>query len=250
MNPLKKSVNRVLASAGYELVPNWMADQVPLRDHLRRIFARYDVTCVIDVGANIGQYGSFLRKRVGYTGEIVSFEPVSATFEKLAAATRGDPKWQPHQLALGAERTSMSINVTSGSVHSSFLRPDEAAVERTGLENQRLNSRVVRTEQVEVRTLDDVVGGIDSKSIYLKMDTQGYDRQVLEGARHCVDRLAGLQTEAAMQTLYVGATGYQEMTAFVTSLGFRLSGFFPVNHDADLGLIECDMVFVRPRKPG
>jgi FkbM family methyltransferase len=246
MKTLKQSMGKMLASIGYELVPHRMAAAIPLRDHLRRLFAHYDVACVVDVGANAGQYGTFLRERVGYTGEIVSFEPVAATFERLASTIRHDRKWRAYKTALGAERTAMPINVTSGSGHSSFLRPDQAAVERTRLESQVRKSRVVRTEQVEVDTLDNVLGGIDAKNIYLKMDTQGYDRRVLEGGRHCVDRFVGLQTEAAMQKLYLEATGYREMTEFVTSLGFRLSGFFPVNHDTDLGLIECDVVFVRP----
>jgi FkbM family methyltransferase len=246
MKILKTIAKRKLASAGYELVPNWMSDQVPLRDHLRKLFAHYKVTCVLDVGANIGQYANFLRQRVGYAGDIVSFEPVQESYAALLAASKGDPKWRSHRLALGAERATLSINVTRGSVHSSFYEPDQAAVKHTGLDNQIENSRVLRTEQVEVETLDNFLGSIESRSIYLKMDTQGYDRQVLEGARNSTDRFAGVQTEAAIQKLYLGAPGYQEMTQFVTSFGFQLSGFFPVNHDAALRLIECDMVFVRP----
>lgn len=245
MKILKNALKRGIASLGYELVPEWMAGAVPLRNHLRNVFALYDVKSVIDVGANVGQYGAFLRDMVGYTGEIVSFEPVSALFARLRARAERDANWRVHNRALGTERTTMSINIMSGSGHNSFLKPDPAAIAQTGLEYQKENTQIVQTEQVEVDTLDNFLAETDLRNIYLKMDTQGYDRQVLGGGLQSLDKLVGLQTEAAMQKLYLGSTGYQQMTEFVISLGFHLSGFFPVNHDVHLRLIECDMVFVK-----
>ena len=45
-------------------------------EHLKRVLERFSVDCVFDVGANDGQYATQLRKKVGYKGLIISFEPI------------------------------------------------------------------------------------------------------------------------------------------------------------------------------
>ena len=50
--------------------------------HLKRFFAHFDIDCVFDVGANVGQYATALRDRVGFRGQIISFEPNPATAAK------------------------------------------------------------------------------------------------------------------------------------------------------------------------
>src|SRR5882672_4717902 len=71
-----------------------------LGTHLAAIFDRLKIDCVLDVGAHVGQYGRFLRN-IGYTGHIVSFEPVRANFARLERRSERDAKWTIHRLALG-----------------------------------------------------------------------------------------------------------------------------------------------------
>ncbi|HSC47142.1 MAG TPA: FkbM family methyltransferase, partial [Gammaproteobacteria bacterium] len=63
---------------GWELL-HIRKDQPSLGSHLCQLFAKLDIDCVLDVGANQGQYGAMLRK-AGYRGRIVSFEPVAKTY--------------------------------------------------------------------------------------------------------------------------------------------------------------------------
>jgi hypothetical protein len=67
-----------------------------LQDQIRQM----NVTHVIDVGANRGQYGRLLR-RLGFQGRIISFEPVHRSFEELSEGARLDGNWEAHRLALG-----------------------------------------------------------------------------------------------------------------------------------------------------
>ena len=78
MNPLRS----VCQALGYELIKERKSPS--LRSHLRNVFDRYRIDVVLDVGANLGQFGTMIRK-AGYRGHIYSFEPVTASFERLSS---------------------------------------------------------------------------------------------------------------------------------------------------------------------
>src|ERR1700722_16419636 len=117
-----------------------------LADHLGRLFRQFDVDCVLDVGANRGQYRNFLRDTVGYEGRVVSFEPVSRNVQIMQSAAARDPGWIVHGFALGAQNGHLDINVMKSDDLSSFLAPDTSLVDRF----QDLNV-VDHTERVEVK---------------------------------------------------------------------------------------------------
>lgn len=81
-------------------------------------------------------------------------------------------------------------------------------------------------------------------NIYLKIDTQGYDREVLKGASDSLDRISAIQTEMSVTAIYDGMPGYIEMLNFLGNKNFVPSGFFPVNPKPALQLIEFDCCLV------
>jgi FkbM family methyltransferase len=211
--------------------------------HLARLFDRLSINFVLDVGARIGDYGLWLRRN-GFDGHIASFEPVSESWALLQARSRRDPRWSAHQIALGAETGSAEINVTGLTYFSSFLSPNEYSAIEFGA-----SSAVRRTEQATVRRLDEVLGGIVADvadpRIYLKMDTQGWDLEVLKGAKGCLDHVVALQSEVSMHPIYEGMPHFNESIDRLQELGFGLSGLFPVNLDTNLEVVEFDCVAVK-----
>jgi FkbM family methyltransferase len=198
---------------------------------------------VLDVGAHTGEYGDFLRD-IGYDGWIVSFEPVEDNFETLRRRTAEDSKWSAYQFALGAEEKSMAMNVTRSRVFSSFHEPnafckgqfqERGAVERRELVTMRRLDRV----------FDEVLPPIADPRVYLKMDTQGWDLQVLEGATGMLDRVAGLQSEVSVQKIYSGMPGYLDSLAVMERLGFELVELVPVSRKDNLAVIEFDALMIR-----
>src|SRR5690242_8065586 len=83
-----------------------------------RLLATHGIDVVLDVGANIGQYGEELR-RLGYRGRIVSFEPMSAAFAELQARAQADGRWQVIHAGLGAQAGTARINLAGNSASSS-----------------------------------------------------------------------------------------------------------------------------------
>ena len=149
---VKDSVLKVSRSFGYDIVPLREMKERDFALHLRELLARLEVDCVLDVGANAGQYRDFLRERVQYAGTIVSFEPLSRHVEALRERSRGDSNWHIEGYALGSSEGSMQINVMVSDQFSSFLEPDHDRVsDYAGL------NVADHTETVAVRTLDGVL---------------------------------------------------------------------------------------------
>jgi FkbM family methyltransferase len=135
------------------------------------------IDLVLDVGANTGQFGQSLRHR-GYAGRIISFEPVKEAFRELESAARGDDLWTTANLALGPSSGVMAINVSKNSQFSSFNDLRETA---TSFDP---NAEFKASESVVVKTLDEAAPPRDlGSNVLLKIETQGYERPVLEGAK-------------------------------------------------------------------
>lgn len=240
----KSVIHNAIRRCGFDIVRCPFPDWLPLREHLRDIFSRLAINCVLDVGANFGQYGSFLR-RCGYEGWIISFEPIADNFEKLSRQIATDSRWRAYQYALGDEEQSLPINVTQVSLFSSFLKPNAYCSERFGDEG-----RIQRTEHVTVKRLDsvllDLISEIPDPRVYLKVDAQGYDLNVIKGLGTQVALIRALQTELSVQSIYSGVTGYLTSLQTLSELGFEPTGFFPVNRDQDhVRVIEFDCIMTR-----
>jgi FkbM family methyltransferase len=204
------------------------------------MLAKHDVDLVIDVGAADGGYGRSLRT-FGYTGQIVSFEPLSASFESLSAAIRDDPTWTAHHLALGTEPGQATINIASNSASSSF---------RPMLDSHRAAAPAVdyvAQEAVTVSRLDDVDDEhlTSARHPFLKVDTQGFEREVLAGGTTVVGRCVGLQLELSFIPLYDGGMLVDEAVAWAYEQGFHLVNI-EQGYSAPTGeILQVDGVFFR-----
>jgi FkbM family methyltransferase len=206
------------------------------------VLTKLSIDCVFDVGANRGQYGNDLRD-IGYKGWIVSFEPVRSTFEDLSRVAARRPPWKVFQYALGAENGQAEINVVESDILASFLAP-------LGPTKTHPTNRVTGRETVQVRRLDsildDCMKGITSRHLYLKLDTQGFDLEVLRGAGGILASFLGAQTEISFVPIYHGMPRYNESLRHFEARGFNVVDFMPVSRAVDdLLMIEMDCILAR-----
>jgi FkbM family methyltransferase len=214
-----------------------------LSNYLSGLFPRLGVNCVLDVGAHFGEYGRFLRN-IGYTGLIISVEPVEASWERLSRDAEGDRSWLVHHMALGSVEGYAELNLTAGSDFASFLGPNEyARSEFPG------SSRIVGQEMASVKRLDRVftqwTRGLTNPRVYLKLDTQGYDLEVLKGAEGCIDRIVALQSEVSVKPIYQSQPSLADALAHIERLGFEVGGLYPVTRDGEGRVVEFDCVALR-----
>ena len=218
-----------------------------LGKHLTNVLAAKQIDCVIDVGANTGQYGKFLRG-LGYKGRIVSFEPVKSVFDGLQKHCSKDPLWTCHNLALGNRTEERMLNVYSSTVFSSLH-----AANAYSKEIWRSLEDVV-PERVQVVRLDEVFNGmvaqLGSRRPFLKLDTQGHDQQVFDGAAGCLDHIQALQSELSLIPIYENTPPAHEVLKGFNDAGFFVSGMYPINREDSMAVIEYDCVFVRRSQIG
>lgn len=240
--------DKVVSRFGCRLIPEWRLPSLQQSDHLGQLFQLLGIDCVLDVGANIGQYCEFLRLNVGYTGSIISFEPVNEMFDRLRRECVADPLWSVHRIGLGETDTTERINVLKERTLSSLLLPNQENLRKMGYTKYLRETEIERTEQISVRRLDaihrDIVPAAGSR-VFLKSDTQGNDMAVIRGASGCLDRILGLQIELPVREVYSGSAHYLESVAQLTQLGYAVTGFFPVQRDSTLRIINVDCVMVR-----
>lgn len=201
------------------------------------------IDCVLDVGACTGEYASFLLSE-GFTGRVISFEPIEAVHRVLCQRAATNPRWVvAPRCALGAESGEAVLHVSQNLASSSLL---EMHAQHTVVEP---NSTPLREERVVLRRLDEVAPPLlgDSSRLFLKIDVQGFEPQVLEGAAALMPRIHGLQIEMSLVELYRGQLLFPDLMQRVLGLGFVLWGFDTVFVDEQTGrTLQVDGVFFRP----
>ncbi len=221
--------------------------QVALREQLMWVITSGGVDCVVDAGANVGQFAKALR-RAGYSGRIVSFEPVRSAYDALAAAARNDDAWWVRHAGLGSEETTATIHTMDGTMSSLLTASAFGRAWSSKL-------RGMSSEQITLQRLDrlmpELLEGLDEGRVLLKMDTQGYDLEVFAGASGALDRVVAIQSEVACVPIYDGMPQLLEQWRVYEEAGFESAGVFPVSFDSDtVRAIEYDVVMVRAHEMG
>lgn len=242
-----------MTSGGFEAAIRRAANRLGLDVHrhrpetttswqLARMLAAHRVDTVVDVGANVGQFALALRD-AGFRGHIISFEPLPSAHDRLREASRHDPFWNvAPAMALGEQDGEVDLNVAGNSVSSSVLEMLDAHALAAP------ESRYASTVRVPLRRLDDAAGDYlrPDATIFLKVDTQGYEDQVLSGAPRLLGRAVGVQLELSLVPLYAGQRLYDEMLARMSERGLNLwsvaSGFVDPRSGR---MLQVDATFFR-----
>jgi FkbM family methyltransferase len=203
---------------------------------------KFDIDLVLDVGANKGQFASELRQ-CGYAGRIVSFEPLSQAHAELLKFSAVVPLWDAYpRCALGDHNGEVEINIAGNSESSSILPMLES--HRSAAPESAYQGK----EVVQIKTLDAVAGKYlkDACVTFLKIDTQGFEWQVLDGARDTLPHIKGILVELSLVPLYEGQHLWREVIDRLEAEGFTLWSFKPVFSDQVVGrTLQIDGVFFR-----
>ena len=196
------------------------------------------ILAVIDVGANVGQFGIDIR-RYGFQGQILSFEPVKETFEVLTETIEKYQPWKAIRLGLGAAESEKIINVSGNAGLSSSL----LEMGSVHLENFP-DSVTVSNQKVTISTLDNQLEalGLDPRTIMLKLDVQGYEAEVLRGAEKSLAKIPLCYLEVSLVPLYKGETTFLPILNLLAEAGHDVIDVFRSLKANDGKLLQIDIL--------
>lgn len=212
-----------------------------LKDARKMLLLQKKIDLALDIGGYVGGHAIELRQD-GYSGTIVSFEPVLEAFLQMREQSDKDPLWESFQLALGSKGGTTNINVGNKTYTSSVLTYGLAYKELdTRLKSEPQDAQMVRLDSwVETSPWSE-------NRIFIKLDVQGYEKECLEGAKGILSKVEIIQCELSFVELYTGSWMFREALDWFERNGFNLyqieRGFQDIQQAR---LLQVDGLFVRP----
>jgi FkbM family methyltransferase len=201
---------------------------------------------VLDVGANSGQFAR--KARVVFPNSaLYSFEPLPVPFAALDrwAKSNGTTAFQ---YAVGA--VDGRIEMCVHNEHS----PSSSVLQTTAIKGRLYpQTQAQSVIQVEQRRLDGLLAATFphlEDEVLLKLDVQGYEDRVLDGAGELLKRVAACIIEANVEQLYVGQAPFHGLVARLAAAGLFYSGNLEQTCAPDGRLLFLDALFLRQTRQG
>jgi FkbM family methyltransferase len=208
---------------------------------LPKLLRHHGIKTVLDVGANNGGFASDLICG-GFSDRILSFEPLPEAWEKLRDRAAFHTNWDvASPMAISNQTGEATFYEAGNSVSSSLLMMTDVHV------NAAPVSSTVRSIQVKTNRLDDINLASNDGPYYLKIDVQGAERMVLEGAARVLSTcIIGVQLEMSLATLYGGQSDANELDALLRSYGFECWDILPGFRDPNtFRMLQYDGIYFR-----
>ena len=195
----------------------------PLYD-ICRILKGFTPDVIVDVGANVGQTTAYFVERFP-KALIHCLEPVSTNFDKLCRNAAAWKNVKCHQIALGASKSTVTLEIDPDA------SPRMISLAYAG---KPLKAGNTRQEKVQVQTLTAFCSDIDIDHIgYLKIDTEGYDLEVLRGGQQLLAAKAVdlIEIEAGMNPLNSYHVDMVEIKQYLEKENYFLFGIYEQVHE-------------------
>lgn len=252
---IKRRTLEFVARRGYDIekqatgFPYRFLKRIPLGqdalDDVKRIHGG-DIRCVFDVGAHVGQSAATFCD-VFPQGTVYSFEPDPASYRALQAFAASCPRVVPVNAAVG-DRDGEAVFFRNRFDQTNSLLRAKAGVGRFLAATDGLDPS--GEAQVRVLTLDrfcaeHAIEGID----FLKLDTQGYELRVLDGARGLLERQAVplIHLEVGFVPLYEHQPLFPEVYQYMYDRDYRLVWLYDSSFHTHLYTIGANALFVHRR---
>ena len=212
---VKNKIKLVLRRFGIDISRYNLNENFDFR--LNHFLKLNNIECIIDIGANVGQYAEYLRQ-IGFKKDIISFEPLNDAYEILKSKTKKDSRWEAYNFGIGDNEQSSKINVSKNSYSSSILDMSSSHLDSAP------DSIYVSNQKITIKRLDrlEFLEKLKDKNLFLKIDTQGYEEQVINGSTNIINRVKGIQIEMSLKELYKDQILFEELYKKIVNLNFDL----------------------------
>lgn len=194
---------------------------------------------LLDIGGNEGQFAKGICLSLPNC-TVHSFEPLRQPYFELQKLAKYHLNLKCHNIALGDVNGSSTIHTGGYTASSSLLKPTQHLV------NSLPQVVPNQSENIKVMRLDDWIGKVSIElPLFIKLDVQGYELQVIRGGCETIRRASGVLMELSFVELYEGQPLIRDVIETMHSMGFRLADIYEVSRDPSSGLgFQCDGLFL------
>jgi len=194
---------------------------------------------VLDVGANDGQWICDVRRR-GYRGLAICIEPLKKNYRKLKSSKLENTKFI--NCAIGNLNGYVKINNASNSgLSSSILEFNDYYTIAAP------HIKFIGVEKVKIQKLSNILKTLKSNKIFVKIDTQGYEMEVLKSiSKIHFNKIYAFEIETSLVNSYVNSTLIEDVIKFLRNRGYK-----PLRIEHGFGMpnfgqqLEVDILFLK-----
>ena len=181
---------------------------------------------VLDVGANVGAHTLHLARLVGEKGRVIAFEPTDFAVAKLRANLKSNPALEPrvqvHQVFLAEDGKDALVPAIASSWPVDGTTPDDAL----------MCSRSMTLDGASARSLDSILAAAGDPVVGLmKMDVDGFELEVLKGARRLLERSRPTIVMELAPYVFHPAQKFDDLVALLVAHGYE---FHPLDSSRQL----------------
>ena len=205
----------------------------PSYDHLKIIKKFTLINTFIDVGANKGQF-SLLVNSLFPKKNILAFEPIKSEYLIYKKIFKNIKNVKCFNAGLGNKIKTKQLYLTKSKDSSSFFKPSKIQ------NNLFRNTNVVSTQTVKIKKLSSFLPRL-KKPIFLKIDVQGYELEVLKGAN--LNQIQYIYLEGSYLKLYENQPLIKDIVKYLSKKNFKLIGEYNLVKKNDKK-IQADFLFI------
>ena len=243
---MRHYIQRLLKKYGFLLKRRTLGELDEI-DQFVGLLNTLDVDLILDVGANSGQFAQKLIEE-GVKRQLLSVEPQASLQSALVHKAKRHTNWDiAPPVALGANEETGIINISNNSYSSSLLPMNKAHLDAAP------DSRVINSQKVQIMTAKELIKKTyfdkQLNSIALKIDTQGYELNIITGCSDIMEHIVIIYTEMSLVQLYEGAPDFKELYLILAQFDFELVGLHPEFYDPEFPRqLQVNGIFVKKQR--
>ena len=253
---VRKIIKKFLFNNGYELFRRYYYDfdgNDSIKKVLKLAGINFDNLVIFDIGANVGQSVDRFRT-FSKTAKIHSFEPNPVVFEKLKKKQTNDKNLECYNVGIGSEIGNLKFNIQPDSGASSFYKMniDGDAFKLSNTLEAKKNHNLTTLKQninfnteidVTVKTLDSIFkDNIPDRVDLIKIDTQGYEEEVLLGASNILKKTLIVEAEVIFSDAYNKSASLKGIESILEKHGFILWDIPYIGKFADTAINRINFI--------
>lgn len=241
MTSLKTKLHSYFKKTGYQIQPFYTLNDF-IKQGKYKWLEEYKINTLFDVGANVGEFSKLL-KQILPNSKIFCFEPIKDCQLELNKLKEKYSDIEIFNFGIGETEKEINLYKNKFNPSSSILKLNKLHTEAFPYTSE------YSEEKIKIISLDSIFAKLNiKKNILLKIDVQGFELEVLKGAKESLSQIKLIIVELSTEVLYENQPLFNEVYKYLTDRAFKYCGNYDQMVDPRNGkILQVDAIFVNQK---